>query len=571
MKSNNQTTFIRWRFYLLLAFILLVVLGLVARIVNLTVIKHAFLQGESNSRVVRTMNVPAFRGMIADRHGYPLAISTSVYSAWVNPQEFNSKIPVFSSLSELLNLPEKNLQALIKTEQRKKREFIYLKRNLSPEIAEKIKALKIPGIYLQPEYKRYYPEGEVTAHVLGFTNVDDQGQEGLELAYNEWLAGVSGKQLVIKDRIGRVISKLKTIQPQKPGSDLHISIDNRIQYVAYRELLAGVAKNFAKSGSIIVLDVKTGEILAMANYPSFNPNNRVAAQNDTFRNRAVTDVFEPGSTMKAFSIATALQSGIYKSESVIDTSPGWMRVGRNIVQDEHNNGLLTVAQILQLSSNVGVTKMILSLPENHLWNLLHQVGFGEVTGIGFPGERAGALVNRTEWKPFALATLSWGYGVSVTTLQLAEAYSVIANEGIKIPPSLLVIDKPSAGTRVMDAHTANEMLKLLETVVTEKKGTGARAHIAGYRIAGKTGTSFLAGPHGYEKNHYISSFVGIAPVSSPRLVVAIVIHEPHGKFHHGGDVSAPVFEKVMSNALRILNIQPDNIESLNQKEVVAQK
>jgi cell division protein FtsI (penicillin-binding protein 3) len=557
MKERRQVSFIPWRFYLLIIFIILIVLGLVARLINLAIFQQSFLLKQGNARVIREISIPTFRGMITDRNGYPLAISTSVFSIWANPLEFAGDRDYLKKLSPLLGIKTSILADVIKRSVEKKREFVYLKRELSPELAKQIKALKIPGIYLQEDYKRFYPEGEVAAHVIGFTNIDDQGQEGLELAYNGWLKGSPGKKIVVKDRLGRMIAEIKTKQTQKAGKDLVLSINRRIQYVAYRELMSGVIENKAESGSVIVLDVKTGEILAMVNQPSFNPNKHIGVPADHFRNRAITDIFEPGSTIKAFSFASILDSGLYNVNSVIDTSPGWMIVGGHLVHDEHNNGLLTLGQILQQSSNMGTTKMILTIPPNQLWSFLHRVGFGESTEIGFPGERSGVLIKRTKWDPFTLATLSFGYGLSITELQLVQAYSVIANHGIKIPLSLLRVDSPPEGKRVMSEKIANEMLKLLESVITAKKGTGEAASIPGYRVAGKTGTSRMVGVHGYEKNHHIATFVGVAPVSNPRFIVAVVIRDPQGKHYLAGAVSAPVFKKIMEETLHALNVSPD--------------
>jgi cell division protein FtsI (penicillin-binding protein 3) len=561
MKERLQVSFIPWRFYLLIIFIVLIVLLLVARLINLTIFQQSFLLKQGNARVIREINIPAFRGMITDRNGYPLAISTSVYSIWANPFEFSSDDAALKKLSTFLTVKPSVIREAIQSSREKDREFVYLKRELSPELAKQINAFKIPGIYLQEEYKRFYPEGEVAAHVVGFTNIDDQGQEGLELAYNDWLKGTPGKKLIVKDRLGRVIADIKTKQEQKAGQDLILSINRRIQYIAYRELMSGVIDNKAESGSVIVLDVRTGEVLAMVNQPSFNPNKHANVPSDHFRNRAITDIFEPGSTIKAFSFASIIDSGLYNANSVIDTSPGWMVVGGHLVHDEHNNGLLTFAQILQQSSNVGTTKMILTIPPNQLWSFLHRVGFGESTEIGFPGERSGLLIQRNKWDPLRLANLSFGYGLSITELQLVQAYSVIANHGIKVPLSLLRVDHPPKGKRVMSEKVANEMLKLLESVVTAKKGTGEAAYIPGYRVAGKTGTSRMVGVHGYEKNHHIATFVGIAPVSDPRFIVAVVVRDPQGKQFLAGYVSAPIFKRIMEETLHALNVPPDDIPS----------
>lgn len=556
MNHNNRVYFIAWRFYLVLGLVVLAVLGLFWRVFSLSILNQQFLQHQGNERVLRLINTPAFRGMIVDRRGFPLAVSTKVYSVWINPKAFAPTRETLTMLSNLLHIKSNEIESIITRNLHSKKEFVYLKRTISPEIAYKVNALHTPGLYTQQEYRRFYPEGEIAAQVVGLTNIDDQGQEGLELGYNQWLQGEPGKKWVIKDRLGRIIVDVKTIRGQKPGHDLTLSIDRRIQYLAYKELVQGIFKNNAHSGSAIVLDVKTGEVLAMVNQPSFNPNNRRTSAMSSFRNRAVTDTFEPGSTIKAFSIASALDSGHYKPNSMIDTSPGWMRLGKNLVHDEKDNGQLSIARILQVSSNMGVTRMVLGLPTNQLWDLLHRVGFGEITGVGFPGEQSGSLIKREQWSEFTLATLAFGYGMSVTPLQLARAYAILANDGIKIPVSLLRLDEPPQGSRVMDEQIAKDMLALLESVVT-KAGTGKHAQVPGYRIAGKTGTAKMVGESGYEKHHYESSFVGIAPVSNPRLVVAVIIHDPQGKLYYGGDVSGPVFEKIMEGALRILAIPPD--------------
>lgn len=557
MNQKQQPTYIAWRFYLILIGIGIIVCGLGWRVFDLAIINQHFLRQQGDERVRRLVSSPAFRGMIMDRNGYPLAVSTAVYSAWINPQEVSVNALTDPTLSKLLEIKTKELVADAKRYQKKKREFVYLKRGLSPEIAKRIKALAIPGLYLQQEYKRYYPEGEVASHVIGFTNVDDHGQEGLELLYNDWLQGEDGKKWVIKDRLGRVISDMQVVQEEKPGRDITLSIDRRLQYLAYRELMAGVLQNKASSGSAIILDVKTGEVLAMVNQPSFNPNNRPTKISDIFRNRAVTDIFEPGSTIKAFSIASALDSKHFQPDTIINTSPGWIRVGHNVVKDEHNNGELSVTQIMQISSNVGVTKMILSLPPDQLWSLLHRVGFGEITGIGFPGEQNGSLIKHHPWGAFTLATLGFGYGISVTALQLARAYLVLANDGKKIPVSLLRLTDAPSGEKVMDATVAKQMLSLMEAVVDE--GTGHPAKVPGYRVAGKTGTAKMVGENGYQKHHYTSSFVGIAPASHPQFVVAIVIHDPQGKQYYGGDVAGPVFKNIMEGTLRIMDVPPDAV------------
>lgn len=557
MKQEVDILFVPWRFHLLIFIIAFIVAGLIVRLIDLAVFEQHFLQTQGDARAKRVVTIPAYRGIITDRQGYPLAISASVYSVWMNPQELDKKSKDIKILSRLLGMSLSSLKSLITRYEDTEREFVYLKRDIPPQVAKKIKSLNISGVYLDHDYKRFYPEGEITAHVVGFTNIDDKGQEGMELAQDKWLVGTPGKEMVIKDRLGRVISNLRNLKEKKPGNDVALSIHHQLQFIAYRELLSGVKANFAESGSVVIVDVKTGEVLAMVNQPSFNPNNRSGESSASFRNRAVTDVFEPGSTIKAFSIASALDSGLFGPKSVIDTNPGWMIVGRKLVKDEHNYKKLTVAQVLQLSSNVGMTKIALALPPNQLWSMLYRVGFGQETGVGFPGERSGELVKRERSDPFGIATLAFGYGLSATTLQLAEAYSVIANHGKKIPVSLLRIDKIPVGEQIMQVKVADQMLSMLETVVSEKEGTGKAARIPGYRIAGKTGTARMVGSHGYEKNHHVSLFVGIAPVSDPRFVVAVVIKDPQGKHYHGGDVSAPIFKKIMESVLHLNNIPPD--------------
>lgn len=557
MRKKQQQLF-SGRFYFLIFLLCLIFVGLIFRMLDLNVFKHTFLQRQSNSRAIRVISIPAHRGMIIDRNNEPLAISTPVDSVWVNPQITHVTPEQLTKLGHILHIPYSVLSR--KVDKHNGRWFVYLRRRIDPAVANKVRALKVSGIFFQREYRRFYPEAEVDAHVLGFTNIDDVGQEGLELAYNSWLKGVPGKKKVLKDRMGHVIADFGDIKKPQPGHNLQVSIDDRIQYLAYRELKRIFEKYHAESGSIVVLDVKTGEILAMVNQPSFNPNNRPADTDGRYRNRAVTDVFEPGSTMKAFSIASALESGKYTPLTKVDTNPGWMVVDGNTINDEHiNHGVLTVTGVLQKSSNIGVAKMTLSLPAEHLWLVLHKMGFGEITGGGFPGEVPGILVNHRVWRPFVLATLAFGYGLSVTPLQLAGAYAVIANNGIKMPLSFLKVVQNNLpqGERVMKVRVARQMAVMLESVVANG-GTGTRAQVPGYRVAGKTGTAYIAGKHGYNKKNHIASFVGMAPVSNPRLVVAVIVRNPHGQ-HFGGLVAAPAFAHVMGGALRLMGVAPDNL------------
>jgi cell division protein FtsI (penicillin-binding protein 3) len=544
------------RFWVVLTCLALGFFALVWRLVDLTILNRDFLVKQGQLRTVRMVEIPAYRGIITDRNQQPLAISTPVDSVWVNPTQFHPDTDSFNRLAHVLSVsPHAIRQQLAGASTRS---FLYLKRGVPPSISEQITALKIPGVFLQREYRRYYPEAEVTAHLIGLTNVDDRGQEGLELAYDQWLAGKPGKKQVIKDRLGNIISEVALLKKPEQGRGLTLSIDKRIQYAAYQALKNAVEEYQAEGGSVVVLDARTSEVLAMVNQPSYNPNNRAAQQSGSYRNRAVTDTFEPGSTIKPFTIALALNSGRYTPTTLIDTNPGWMMVGGYRISDEnHNFGLIDVAEILARSSNIGVTKMMTSLsPQGH-WDLLHEAGFGELTDSHFPGEVTGRLPLERVWRPSEIATLAYGYGLSITTLQLAHAYTIFANEGVLRPLSLLKRDHIPEGRSVLSPAVSKTMLLMLEKVVQEGvQHTGTRARVPGYRVGGKTGTSYIAGPHGYDRHNYNSSFVGIAPLSDPRLVIAVMIREPRGP-HLGAVVSAPVFSQIMSDSLRILNILPD--------------
>lgn len=552
--SKNIAGLYAWRFYFLLIMIFLVSFALLFRILYLTVVDRTFLTQQGDARSLRLIETHAYRGIIEDRNGFPLAVSTRVYSVWINPQEFSASPKQLAALAQLIKLSPQQVIKIHGLAKTKLKSFQYLRRGLSPETARQIIALEIPGVYTAKAYKRFYPEGEVTSHLLGFTNIDDQGQEGLELGYNDWLSGTPGKKWVIKDRLNRVIDEVYETASEVPGKKLTLSIDRYLQYMAYRELVQGIKNNKATSGSAVIVHVKTGEILGMVNYPSYNPNNRHGHINAALRNRAITDTFEPGSTIKAFTIASGLESKQYTRESNIDTSPGYMRVDHHLVRDEKNNGVLTLPEILQVSSNVGAAKIALSLQPEHLYKLLSRVGFGEITGIGFPGEQSGQLAFHRDQGAFPIASLSYGYGITVTPLQLARAYTILANKGIKIPLTLLKTDKRHQGDAVMMPQVAQTLLELLETVM--KKGSGRLAQIEGYRIAGKSGTARLVGKNGYE-HRYIASFVGVAPLSDPQVVVLVVIHDPKGKNYYGGRVSGPIFKQIMEHTLRRLAIQKD--------------
>ena len=545
-------------------FRLLVVVGIVFavaavmlwRAVDLHVMNKDFLQSQGNARYMRTMPVAAHRGVITDRHGEPLAVSTPVDSVWINPAEFMTARTSWNKVISLLSLNAEKVERLVL--QRAKREFVYLKRHIRPELAEKVAALNIAGVYLQREYRRYYPAGEVAAHVLGFTNIDDAGQEGLELAYNDWLRGNSGRKMVIKDRLGRTVKHVESIQAAEPGKDLTLSIDRRLQYLTYRELKRAVLQYKAKSGSAVILDTKTGEVLAMANQPSYNPNNRKKLSSYRLRNRAVTDVFEPGSTIKPFTVAAALESGRFKSNSVVNTSPGYFRIGKYVVQDIKNYGRINLSTIMAKSSNVGASKLALGISAKSLTDVHSRIGFGLTTGSGFPGEVGGILNMPTEKQLVEKATLSYGYGLSVTPLQLARSYAAIANNGVMPAVSFTRIEQVENETKVLSAKHAKQIREMLEAVVS-KDGTGNRASVAGYRIAGKTGTVKKASAGGYSDDSYIAVFAGMAPASNPRLAMVVTINEPNGDIYYGGKVAAPVFSKVMSGALRLMDISPDNI------------
>jgi cell division protein FtsI (penicillin-binding protein 3) len=548
----------RWRWYCIWSVLCVGLLVLLWRLVDLSIFDQSFLLKQSKARILRVVDMPAYRGMITDRLNSPLAISAPVMSVWFNPKKLHISSKQVMQLARLLELSPHYLRRHLRVSGN--HEFVYLKRGNAPAVANAVRALKIPGIHFQKEYKRFYPEGAITAHVVGLTNVDDRGQEGLELAYNKWLTGTAGKREVIKDLYGHVVSQMAVLKTPTQGQNLTLSIDHRIQYLAYRSLQQAVNQYHAQSGSVVVLNVKTGEILAMVNQPSYNPNNRPKDHLGDYRNRAVTDMFEPGSTIKSFNIAMALDSGRYTPESTIDTNPGRMKVGGYVIKDDGlNNGVINMTQVLQRSSNIGAAKIMLSLQPQKYWKLLRQFGFGERTQSGFPGESAGLLVARSQWYPSVVATLAYGYGIAVTALQLTHAYAVIANDGIKVPVTFLSQDKIPVGQRIIPEKTAKTLTTMLESVVAPG-GTGTRARVAHYWVAGKTGTAYIAGPKGYDKHRYLANFVGFAPATRPELAVAVVVRDPKGQ-HFGGLVAAPVFSKVMAGALRILNIAPDHLAS----------
>ncbi len=556
MKALTPQINSRLRYFTVLVGIILVSLILSLRAFQLIVLNKQFLQNQGDARSLRTLPLPAHRGMIMDRHGQPLAVSTPVDSIWANPTQFEISKNQLQALAKLLEMTPKAVTDLIKS--RADKEFIYLKRHGTPEVAQQVMALNIPGVSLLREYRRYYPDGEVFAHVIGMTNVDDDGQEGIELGYDSWLHGTNGVQTVMKDRLGQVIKDVDLKKQPRPGKDIILSLDRRLQYLAYRELKSAVFAHKAKSGSAVILDVQTGEILAMVNQPALNPNNREDYESYRSRNRAVTDLFEPGSTIKPFTIAAALESGKFKPTTLIDTAPGTFQVGRMTVHDVHNYGRLDLVGIIQKSSNVGASKIALSLPAKLMLAIHQQVGFGASTNSGFPGEVGGELVPSRYDREIERATLSYGYGISVTTLQLARAYAVLAADGVRRPVSFLLQSNGVAGEQVIPARITQQIRSMMETVV-EEGGTAVKASIPGYMVAGKTGTVKKLDRNGYTENKYVAVFAGIAPANRPRLVMAIAIHEPQGKNYYGGEVAAPVFARVMSGALRLMDIPPDDV------------
>ena len=552
---HRQATGARnWRAGLLYGLFLLAFLALLARAVDLQVLRHDFLENQATARHLRVVEVPAHRGAIRDRRGEPLALSTPVDTVWANPSVLAGARETWGPLAAALGMKVDALARRLAAT--RGREFIYLRRHVTPDVAARVRELAAPGVALMREYHRYYPAGEVAAHVVGFTDIDDVGREGIELAHDAWLRGEPGRKRVVKDGRHRIIDELELIRAPRPGRPLQLALDLRIQYLAYRALKAAVRKHGAQAGSAVVLDARSGEVLAMVNQPSWNPNNRRRLRRAALRNRALTDVFEPGSTMKPFTIAAALMSGRFRPETTIDTRPGWYQVGRHTIRDVHDYGVLDLTGILRKSSNVGVSKIALDLPRETLWEVLSRVGFGRDTGTGFPGEAAGILLPPARWHRIEQATLAFGYGISVTATQLAQAYAVLANDGRAVPVSLLHRDAPPAAQQVMPASVARRVRRMLETVVSPE-GTAPAARIPGYRVAGKTGTVRKAVAGGYAEDRYLALFAGMAPASRPRLVCVVVIDEPAGDAYYGGKVAAPVFRRIMSGALRLLNVPPD--------------
>lgn len=559
-RSFSQEQF-RVRLRVVLGALVLIAVALVARAVDLQLLDEGFLEGQGDARFTRVAKLSAIRGGIYDRNGEPLAASTPVDTVWACPPEVMRAADQIPRLAEALNRDKKWLTQVITSNL--DREFVYLVRHMRPSDATQVAELKIPGVYLLREYQRFYPAGEVTGHLLGFTKkYDDIGQEGLELAYDRWLGAQAGAKRVIQDRYGRTVEDVESIRAPRPGADLITSIDLRIQYLAYRELKAAVQEQQAKGGSVVVLDIDTGEVLAMVNQPAYNPNDRDQVAASRYRNRAATDIFEPGSSIKPFIAAAGLASGRYHPDTIIDTSPGMVRIGIKNIPDKHNLGPISLTTVIAKSSNVGMTKMAMTLAPQSMHDMLRAFGFGEVSGSGFPGESAGLLYDASHWRKIEQATISYGYGLSVTPLQLARAYAILGAGGVRRPVTLRRVDGPVPGERVIDVRVAREMLQMMESVVTQDGATGARAALVGYRVAGKTGTAWTADAGGYSSARYKASFGGVVPASHPRLAAIVVIDEPGGKLVYGGDVAAPVFANVMAGALRLLGVPPDGLDRL---------
>jgi cell division protein FtsI (penicillin-binding protein 3) len=539
----------------MIAFFVIVTITLCARVVVLNIIDNDFLQDQGDARTIRIERINAHRGMIQDRRGKPLAISSPVVSLWANPQELLLAGEGIDELAQKLGVSNQEFRA--KLAKNKKRSFVYLRRHLPPSLANEILDLKTKGVYSEREYQRYYPGGEVTAHLVGFTNIDDRGQEGIELSFNEWLKGTPGKKKVLKNRYGDIVRDIMPLSEAQPGKNLELSVDLRIQYLAYRELKSAISYFNAEAGSVVILDVQTGEILALVNQPSYNPNNRTNLDLAAVRNRAVTDIFEPGSTVKPFTVAVALASGKYTKDSVVDTNPGFVKVGAKTIPDPVNYGELTLGGIIEKSSQVGITKLALSLDEYDIWGMFSAVGFGESTGIGLMGESSGFLPSHRRWKDVERATFAYGYGLQVTPVQLAASYLTIASGGLKRPLSLVGRSSVS-DQRVMSKTIASELIAMLQRVA--ESGTGSKASMEAYSVAGKTGTARKVGNSGYDDTRHVAFFAGMTPAESPRLVGIVMIDEPNGNLYGGGAIAAPVFSRVMAGALRLLNVTPSYLD-----------
>ena len=546
-----------WRLYLVAGLLLAMLSLLVGRVLSLQILEtdrgYNFLQDQGDARSLRGAEIPAYRGVITDRRGEPLAVSTPVVSLWADPRLLagSERLP---ELAEALGMALPDLQARLRRYDGK--HFMYLQRHRVPHEARDILAMRFPGVYGEREYRRFYPAGEVAAQLIGFTNVDDEGIAGLELAYNDWLKGVPGKKQYIKNLKGKMVRDIGVVQPARPGKDLRLSIDMRLQTLQHRELRKAVTAAGAASGSVVTLDARTGEVLAMVNYPVYNPNSRKGMKAANMRNRAITDTYEPGSTMKSMTLVAALESGRYTTESLIDTSPGWIRVGPKTYPDPRNYGEITLSRVIEKSSQVGVTKLAVELGHEPIWEVFRRFGIGEPLNTGFPGESSGLLPNRARWYSTERISLAFGYGITTTPLQLARAYTVFANAGVQRPVSLLALDGAlPEGRQVIAPDIAAQVLQVLHRV-TGEHGTARKARVQGYQVGGKTGTVHKVGPQGYIDDAYVALFAGVAPVNDPRVVTVVLINEPQGEAYGGGAAAAPVFSAVTDGALRLLGVTP---------------
>ncbi|WP_201171628.1 peptidoglycan D,D-transpeptidase FtsI family protein [Pseudomonas sp. S31] len=558
-----------WRFRVVIGLLAIMVGAICWRIIDLQVVDRDFLKGQGDARSLRHIPIPAHRGLITDRNGEPLAVSTPVTTLWANPKEMQASKDRWPQLAAALG---QNPQQLTdRLTQQAGKEFIYLVRGLTPEQGQHVLDLKVPGVYGLEEFRRFYPAGDVTAHMVGFTDLDDHGREGVELAYDEWLAGVPGKRQVIKDRRGRLIKDIQVTKNAKAGKTLALSIDLRLQYLATRELRNAIAEQDAKAGSLVIMDVKTGEVLAMVNQPTYNPNNRRSMFPAAMRNRAIIDVFEPGSTVKPISMSAALESGRWKPTDKVEVYPGSLQIGRYTIKDvsRSEGPILDLTGILINSSNVGMSKVAFDIGGEAIYRVMSQLGLGQYTGLGFPGERVGNLPNHREWRKAETATLSYGYGVSVTALQLVHAYAALANDGKMVPLSILKVDKAPESVQAIPKETAETIQGMLQQVIEAPRGV-YRAQVPFYHVAGKSGTARKAtvGSKGYTENAYRSLFAGFGPMSDPRYAIVVVIDEPSKGGYFGGLVSAPVFSKVMSGTLRLMNVAPDNLPPPSEQQQV---
>jgi cell division protein FtsI (penicillin-binding protein 3) len=545
-----------WRHYTLVCLVLLASGSLVGRMTYLNITERAFLKSEGEARSVRLEVLPAHRGIIFDRHGEPLAVSTPVLSVWIDPSKSDFDTRELAQLADAAGVDAQSLGARLA--HFKDREFMYVRRRVTPDVADRVAALALPGVQFDREYRRYYPAGESVAHLVGTTNTDDVGQEGIELAYDHHLRGRQGMKRVLKDNRRRTVRNLEYLSAPKLGSDLTLSIDLRLQFFAHRELGEAVAATNAESGSAVVLDARTGEVLALVNLPSFNPNGTTTPLQSARRNRAITDTYEPGSTVKPFTLLAALESGRYRPETVIDTAPGFLRVGANLVRDPVNYRSLTLAEVLAKSSQVGVAKVALELDDESVFDALLRAGFGAGTGIGLPGEVPGRLTSERLRSPFARATLAFGYGLTVTPMQLAQSYLTLATGGVRLPVSLLRVSEAPRGQRVFEADLTSRIVSMMEGVTTPQ-GTAPRAQVAGFQVAGKTGTARKVGPGGYDEARHVAFFAGLAPAESPRIVVVVIINEPKGEHVGGGEVAGPIFSRIVARALRVLSVEPSEV------------